>query len=116
LSGARIAVGLAKKDFASIPMVEQEIFGLEIGSALTENARKVGEVGMKQEDLKPCPFCGKSKALVVWNDPARIDDIVIDQWRVSCGESFENRGCGASTGCFIKREYAIKAWNRRANE
>jgi hypothetical protein len=71
---------------------------------------------VKKEKLKPCPFCGNSRWLIVWDDPAVLDDIQVHHWRVSCSMATGDHGCGASTGARTKREFAVKAWNRRVND
>ena len=62
-----------------------------------------------QTELKPCPFCGRS------DTPVIIQDYVTDRWIVVCA-SIPNNGCGARTMPKLEPEYAIKAWNRRADE
>lgn len=59
---------------------------------------------MKQPKLKPCPFCGDTDGLHVMVE--RIDFNPEEYCRVMCW-------CGAE-GPVYKKEYAIKAWNRRA--
>lgn len=54
-------------------------------------------------ELKPCPFCG-GKADIY--EP----DVDIETHLVYCTK------CQAETQLFAKREEAIEAWNRRADE
>lgn len=80
------------------------------------------------DDLKPCPFCGSTKApqlSTIWEcEMCRNFDLE------DCPECYEpngsdgcmhivvcsvnSGGCGASTGWNINKEKAIEAWNRRS--
>lgn len=60
------------------------------------------------EELKPCPFCGKTESVRVY--------IEINGYTVRCcagGISPENSGCGADCGFELTEEDAIKKWNAR---
>ncbi len=52
------------------------------------------------EELLPCPFCGKSEALLVQQTGS--------QWSVCCGN------CGVETIWIDGEKAAIARWNRRA--
>lgn len=56
------------------------------------------------DNLKPCPFCGQSKADV--NEQPCVGAI---KYLVIC------HYCGAETNSDFVREYAIAAWNRRTS-
>ena len=60
-------------------------------------------------DIKPCPFCGNEK-------PVLMTRRGIDGWRdyfyVLC--DFNDCGCGASGQWNHYADLAIEAWNRRA--
>lgn len=62
-------------------------------------------------ELKPCPFCGA----IPTNEGEYPDKIGICQkpdtgsWTVLCTQ------CGASVDCFLTKNEALKAWNRRAD-
>lgn len=53
------------------------------------------------EMLKPCPFCGSE---------AKLNKGKTVFW-CSC----ENAACACEIGAYLKKEEAIKAWNRRVN-
>lgn len=69
-------------------------------------------------ELKPCPFCGGEKIVLI---------SCFDEACVRCMEECENcqervyayccstqqKGCGASSGYFKLKEEALKRWNRR---
>ena len=54
-------------------------------------------------NLQPCPFCGAG---------AKVQDIGTGHFRVMC------KKCPTSVGryWFVKKDDAINAWNRRAND
>lgn len=52
-------------------------------------------------ELKPCPFCGGEAKAFSFRDGATI---------VYCED------CEIETPMFTAMKYAIKAWNRRAND
>ena len=68
------------------------------------------------EQLKPCPFCGRTNKLIIHEVRHLIDGTGIKQYTVVCNASGDNTGCGANCGYghFTKQE-AIEAWNRRAD-
>lgn len=68
------------------------------------------------EQLKPCPFCGRTNKLIIHEMSQRLDDTDMKQYTVVCNASGDNTGCGANCGYghFTKQE-AIEAWNRRAD-
>ena len=63
--------------------------------------------------LKPCPFCGRLDKVKVWKTEQVLDDIRIENWRVSCSAEGDNTGCGGSSGAYRTRKEAIEAWNKR---
>jgi Lar family restriction alleviation protein len=58
---------------------------------------------MEKIELKPCPFCGESKDVVVQKILSR------ERWYVHCGN------CKCRTFQYLDRREAIKTWNRRAD-
>lgn len=60
-------------------------------------------------NLKPCPFCGQEKYLVVYGDGDRD----MRQYQIICDASGDG-GCGASCGWQDTLEKVKEAWNRRA--
>lgn len=68
--------------------------------------------------LKPCPFCGNTKIVVL--DANSISEFCEgdDQWEenpsfaVVC--DFNDGGCGATGGYRLNEEGAAGAWNRRS--
>lgn len=78
------------------------------------------------EDLRECPYCGKSVAMVTnardleecrkfedeencpcfedYSNPCRLYTVVCD---------YHEGGCGATSGWFTNREKAIERWNTR---
>lgn len=66
------------------------------------------------DKLKPCPFCGSSK-FVLLADAATIrdveDDDIKENHAVVC--DFQAGGCGAAAGYSLSEEGAVKRWNRR---
>lgn len=77
--------------------------------------------GMPDEDIEyallPCPFCGLDAASF-----ANCQEMRTCEGFRRCAESryviavcsFNNGGCGASTGFWPSAEEAAKAWNERA--
>lgn len=61
-----------------------------------------------QNDLKPCPFCGKGDAGTVWHH---------GYWSVQCSyfakDNYPNR-CNQDWGEFDTEKEAAEAWNRRS--
>lgn len=57
------------------------------------------------EELKPCPFCGKTDSVIVSEDTPRLYVVVCTGMK---------GGCGARSLFSEKRETAIFWWNRRA--
>lgn len=69
------------------------------------------------EELKPCPFCGRADKMVIWaTEETSFDECRLINWRVSCNAEGDETGCGGSSGVKRTREEAIAAWNRRVNE
>ena len=58
-------------------------------------------------ELRPCPFCGGRAAIVHKKEP------VGECWKVYCMN--EDCWCEASTPAYNRRETAVEAWNRRAD-
>ena len=65
---------------------------------------------MHEIKLKPCPFCGQEKYIVVLAE-GHCDD---RQYQIVCDASGEG-GCGASCGWQDTLKEAKEAWNRRAD-
>ena len=61
---------------------------------------------MREEKLKPCPFCGGEALMWRWNGGVRID---CGNWTLTTPEHIV--GVGAKTA-----EEAIKLWNKRELE
>ena len=69
---------------------------------MTQHYHFTGRYGFAlSEELKRCPFC---------SGEASIRQDYEGFWRVQCGD------CGIQTLNYIKPEYAIKVWNRRASD
>ena len=83
------------------------------------------------EELKPCPFCGNIESLRFatrrdLEDCSDFDDCeaekcargmcdMYDNWDcVVC--SYQDGGCGASSGYESCPAKAVEAWNRRTND
>ena len=62
------------------------------------------------EELKPCPFCGKSKTLFVDHDEYYGHD---DFYYVVC--CISDYGCGTTGPAASSEQAAIVEWNRRAD-
>lgn len=63
---------------------------------------------MNDNDLKPCPFCGKKAEIKnVYHSGA------INLYKVICPTP---RCYGSGGNAFVDQESAIKAWNRRKGE
>lgn len=58
------------------------------------------------EELKPCPFCGgEAKKQAV-----KTTILGDTYWGIKCTK------CNCGTVGYLNYNYAIKAWNRRAND
>lgn len=66
----------------------------------------------KMIDLRPCPFCGKVKYLILIEEEYFSET----QYQIVCDASGWKGGCGASCGWQDTMQKAQEAWNRRANE
>lgn len=66
----------------------------------------MGKVRMKMEQLKPCPFCGEEAQIFTDDEMGYLGNA---QYLVRCGN------CLCGTGHYNNPEYAIEAWNKRAN-
>lgn len=73
-----------------------------------------------ENELKPCPFCGKTESLIVGTDE-EFGEVGCGEYYQVCCSAYQdfstNRndgGCGASSGYAFTREEAIEKWNRRA--
>ena len=66
------------------------------------------------EELKACPFCGKSLAELGTAAEIDMDDEegADNEWAVVC--AYNSGGCGATSGYRPTPEGAVEAWNRRA--
>jgi|GEM_PF-4243218 len=60
----------------------------------------------KDKGLKPCPFCGNHKSLI-------IEIYILDSYSVVC--DYSNNGCGASSGRRPTEYEVINTWNNRVN-
>jgi Lar family restriction alleviation protein len=67
---------------------------------------------MEKLYLKPCPFCGKSEAVLAEGafvaEGEEGDDLFVQKW-VEC------QNCGALGPPTDRREEAAKSWNERKN-
>lgn len=63
-------------------------------------------------ELKPCPFCGKDKAVILKEPIFWEGNLNGYQYQVVC--DIQNEGCGASAGYRDTIKDAKNAWNRRA--
>ena len=61
-------------------------------------------------DLKPCPFCGNTPTIRIYNGK----DGWRDRYAVLC--RYDEGGCGAESGLYHYQAEAIEAWNRRVLE
>lgn len=80
---------------------------------------------MDNINLKPCPFCDAKTAIITnaheleecsnfdyYNCPCnKFESNPCNYYTIVC--NVNNGGCGASTGYFLTKQKAIKAWNRR---
>ena len=74
------------------------------------NAGATGTEVLAMAELKPCPFCGQEKYIVVLAE-GHCDN---RQYQIVCDASGEG-GCGASCGWQDTLKEAKEAWNRRAD-
>lgn len=72
---------------------------------------------MSEQQIKPCPFCGRPGQL------SKEENFGIIEYAVSCGIIYDDVGCFASKTydrdgdpniAFLTPEEAIEAWNKRA--
>lgn len=83
----------------------------------------------ESEQLKPCPFCGKSVATL--SNAKELEDCSLFEdddrcpacmdWSGGCGYhtvvcGVPEGGCGAASGYYASKEEAVSAWNRRAKD
>ena len=72
----------------------------------------------KVMDLKPCPFCGKTKYLIVDEIHQQLDWDDIANFRIICSAGWNgkslDKGCGSACGYQRTKEEAIALWNTRA--
>jgi len=64
---------------------------------------------MNKEELLPCPFCGETKELLLWNGE---DDYNNEQVQVVVCD-YIKQGCGSSGSWEDTEQEAVKAWNTR---
>lgn len=58
------------------------------------------------EELKPCPFCGGEAK----KQEVKTTILSDTYWGIKCTK------CNCGTVGYLNYNYAIKAWNRRAND
>lgn len=58
------------------------------------------------EELKPCPFCGGEAK----KQEVKTTILGDTYWGIKCTK------CNCGTVGYLNYNYAIKAWNRRAND
>jgi len=73
----------------------------------------------KGQLLKPCPFCGSTRALLFWTGEEMLletaDDSIAIDYSVVCSVVRPRYvGCGAQGGFRPTVELAAEAWNKRA--
>lgn len=76
---------------------------------------------MADQQLSPCPFCGRSDALVIragaelHEDYCECHEDSDTCYAVICDASTDAKlgGCGASGGFSESRQKAVQLWNRR---
>lgn len=66
-------------------------------------------------ELKPCPFCGKSDSLIVLDYTKICFDYTPNRYWVTCNRCGVTRS-GGDDGDYFTKEEAIKAWNTRYKE
>ena len=68
--------------------------------------------------LKPCPFCGKTEIVVLDANEIEESDADSERWvpdpcyAAVC--SFNEQGCGATSGYRETPELAAEVWNQRS--
>lgn len=65
---------------------------------------------MNVNNLRPCPFCGESKDLMI------LKDDCTKYYYIMCDDTTDGHGCGATSGYYTSIKSAIAAWNRRAGD
>ena len=81
----------------------------------------------KLNHLLPCPFCGKTDSLVLWNGNTEEYELSTPQGaniyeEDNCTDSLcivcdvFKYGCGASSGFSITKVNAIAKWQKRTNQ
>lgn len=111
------------------------IFGTIIAAAVITIAVTIAVMNYnerkdkKMEELKSCPFCGRSVAVVSsiqeCENCGNFESEDCPECYETTGTSYclrivvcdaLNGGCGCSTGWCANEEKAVEAWNRRASD
>ena len=64
----------------------------------------------KNNELKPCPFCGDELVKVKFDDEGYLPYLNEGNCFIEC------QNCNAKSGYYHREEDAIAAWNKRATE
>ena len=70
------------------------------------------------EELKPCPFCGKKAILITTKEKINIGGVYFEKQYLGCKtlECFGNAWIAGREFCTRSTEQNIKAWNTRSGD
>lgn len=71
---------------------------------------------MKNDDLKPCPLCGKEPTIFICGKISRAKKKPPEKYGVQCSSCYWFREIDMITGLFDTEEEAKNEWNRMVDD